>query len=300
MIRAPHAVQLAATLLLGLGGWFVAAPPAVAQVDDEPPTLRIIGGAPAGAGVWPSMVRLDIAMPHEGRVQRFLCGGTIIGQNWVLTAAHCVLGADGSRPMLQQSFVIEGTTEAGAGRGRRVPIAQVITHPAYVRQGGLRNDIALLRLAEPSEQPRQKLLAAVDRGSVLASGRMATVTGFGRTDAANPNSSADRLMQVDVPLVAPRQCFDDYVSLGISPASFGDFAICAGFREGRRGSCQGDSGGPLFASTGTGSVQVGVVSWGHRNCVTARAPGVYASVGHFESWIRRNVPDADFTATVKF
>ncbi len=102
-------------------------------------------------------------------------------------------------------------------------------------------------------------------------------------------------MQVDLPLVSTRQCASDLVALRYSPNSFGDFVICAGFREGGRDACQGDSGGPLFANAGTGAVQVGVVSWGHQ-CAEARAPGVYASVGHFESWIRRHVPDADFTS----
>jgi hypothetical protein len=278
-----------------MGGLLVAPRPALPPTDDQPPTLRIIGGAPAGPGVWPAMVRLSLARRTREGMRGALCGGTIIGRQWVLTAAHCTVDHDGNRAIAGQSFALEGTTDVGPGRGRRIAIAEVIPHPAYSGTGGTRNDIALLRLAEPSQQPRQKLLAAADRTTVLTPGRMVTVTGFGRTSASEQGPISDRLLQVDVPLVAMRQCAVDLTALRAPAASFGDFAICAGFREGGRDSCQGDSGGPLFAPTSTGTAQVGVVSWG-LGCARARAPGVYASVGHFEAWIRSHVPDADFTS----
>jgi secreted trypsin-like serine protease len=60
-----------------------------------------------------------------------------------------------------------------------------------------------------------------------------------------------------------------------------------------RDSCAGDSGGPLSINGGNGRVQVGVISWGP-GCAQRDTVGVYAAVGHFETWIKHYVPVATF------
>ncbi len=73
-----------------------------------------------------------------------------------------------------------------------------------------------------------------------------------------------------------------------------DATICAGFDEGGTDTCQGDSGGPLYVRSRIGEpVQAGVVSWG-LGCAQRRYYGIYASVAHFEQWIRQHVPNASF------
>ena len=66
--------------------------------------------------------------------------------------------------------------------------------------------------------------------------------------------------------------------------------------NGGRDACFGDSGGPLAADIDRRRVQVGVVSWGP-GCGLRNTVGVYTSIGYFEDWIRRNVPDAVFVST---
>ncbi|MBX9595444.1 MAG: trypsin-like serine protease [Roseomonas sp.] len=287
-------------VLAGLAGCIATINPVLAQTAslDPAPTMRIIGGLPARAGTWPSMVSVQFANRNaDGQLNRErpavpLCGGTVIGASAVLTAAHCVV-LDGGRVLPPRALMVEeGTTDILQGRGRRIQVSAIHAHPQY-RAEPATNDVAILILQQPSGQPRQLLLGAADRAAVLSPGAMATVAGWGQTREGRDAPTSNRLLQVNLPLVSQQDCQRVYAN-GVRPGSLGDHTLCAGFRDGGRDSCQGDSGGPLFANGRTGTVQIGVVSWGE-GCARAGRPGVYASVGHFESWIRRHVPDADFT-----
>src|SRR5262249_10550658 len=113
--------------------------------------------------------------------------------------------------------------------------------------------------------------------------RMSTVVGFGLTQEGGQASA--RLRQVDIPVVAQQDCRQVYGSQSITDANF-----CAGEKQGGRDSCQGDSGGPLLVPDSDGPLQAGVVSWG-KGCARPGYYGVYASVGHFEDWIKARVRD---------
>jgi hypothetical protein len=132
------------------------------------------------------------------------------------------------------------------------------------------------------------------RPQYLQEKKMATVIGYGLVNAQpisgpHSGSTSERLLQVDLPLAAQQRCIQLHGAAAITDAT-----LCAGYDEGKKDSCNGDSGGPLFMrSPLLEPVQVGVVSWGP-GCAQPNAIGVYASVGHFESWIRQRVPDANF------
>jgi hypothetical protein len=112
------------------------------------------------------------------------------------------------------------------------------------------------------------------------------VIGYGYTVAGG--AASPKLKQVDLPIVTQEQCAAVNGADKITEANF-----CAGFKEGGKDSCQGDSGGPLFRPDATGAqLQIGVVSWGN-GCAKPENPGVYASVAHFETWLRPRVRDID-------
>ncbi len=290
--------ELTVPLLCAL---LVLAAPALA-LEDQPDigeTLRIVGGVPADEGSWPSLISLRI---NKGGGRTSLCGGTVIDRNWVLTAAHCVVGVGGVIAP-QAASIVEGTAMLGRG-GRRIGVTQVIANPSYRPSSpGQPFDLALLRLAEPSQVEPQALLAGAAAGRVLQPREMATVAGFGATQPVmlagqsqqvrptGPQALSPRLLQVNVPVVGLEQCRSTYGD------RIGNSHICAGFAEGGRDSCQGDSGGPLFMLGPVGRpVQVGVVSWGS-GCAQPGKYGVYTSVASFESFIRQYVPSARFVGT---
>lgn len=247
---------------------------------------RIIGGSLAQPGQWPSVAAIYAKLP-SGRAGNF-CGGTVIGREWVLTAAHCV-GAMAS--IAEENgpgvtfFVRENTSDLQAG-GHDATIVEVIPHKQYDAKRVL-NDIALLHVSAPLQAPRQKLIAQSLTGEVLRPARMSTVVGYGLTK--EKGKSSPQLRQVDVPIVAKDECTSVYGSGFIIETNF-----CAGERKGGKDSCQGDSGGPLFMPAADGEqLQSGVVSWG-KGCARPRLYGVYTSVGHFQDWIRDRVPDVVF------
>jgi hypothetical protein len=185
-------------------------------------------------------------------------------------------------------FLREGMIDLNAASHRDVWITDLTLHPEYDPHLSL-NDVALVKLARNAKSPRQKLVAGAKLAEAQKPGRMSTVIGYGRL--AFEGSASSRLKQVDLPIVAQDKCVAANGADSISDANF-----CAGLTEGGKDSCQGDSGGPLFVPDATGQqLQIGVVSWGKR-CAEPNLPGVYASVAHFEGWLRSHVRDIDIVS----
>jgi secreted trypsin-like serine protease len=265
------------------------------------PRARVVHGMQAGRGQWPSAVSLRI-VKDDGRPAA-LCAGTVIDSHWVLTAAHCIFDRHrGGVRSLRAATAFANSNVSRQGEERR--IVSVAVHPEFEivpRTGrpsaGIVNDIALLELELPTTAPRQKLLPEAGRLAGLAAGTMATVVGWGvakprRADEpSDPSLVSKRLLRADVP-ISDRAACDAF--LAFPGAVSTDPVFCAGDGWGGPDACNGDSGGPIFVSGHAGEpVQAGVVSWGD-GCAQPGAYGAYASVAHFEAWIRQRVPQAQW------
>ncbi len=238
--------------------------------------LAIVGGTNAPAGLYPYQVSIQ-----DTRGGHF-CGGSIIGDRWVLTAAHCVVGSRTSQ------LLVEGGITSLSSRGAMFGVRQIVVHPSYNSRTS-DNDIALLELTSSAGSLGPvDLMDAPAEGTYARSGTAAVVTGWGTLSSGG--RSPDSLQHVTVPIVSDATCDASYRPYGQSITSR---MICAG--QAGRDSCQGDSGGPLVVSGPSGWAQVGVVSFGF-GCGDARFPGVYSRVSAFESWIAGYVPDVAFVS----
>lgn len=237
---------------------------------------RIIGGQPADNGEWPATVALLAPVAGEpGSFSQF-CGGSLVANKWVLTAAHCV---DNIKTNPGQVSALTGATNL-VTQGTLISVTNIIVHPDYQALSPNDSDIALLELAQDAPVPAQ--LISLFTGSP-ADGALSTVVGWGATNPNGTDTSPD-LLEVQVPIVAQTICSNLYASATPSIPITGNM-ICAGdLTNGGIDSCQGDSGGPLMVQQGGIFQQVGVVSFG-TGCALPQFPGVYTRVDNFRNWI---------------
>jgi len=276
-------------------------PDYAAREPQAEPRARVVHGVQADRGQWPSAVSLNIV--KEGGRPASLCAGTVIDSRWVLTAAHCIFDRHrGGVRSLRAVTAFAKSNVPRQGEARR--IKSVIAHPDFAtlpRAGkaspGLINDLALLELEVATTAPRQKLLADAGRPAGLAAGTLATVIGWGVTTPRRQDQQSDStlvskaLLRADIPIADRRVC-DAFLAFpgGVST----DPVFCAGDAKGGADACNGDSGGPIFVSGDAGEpLQAGVVSWGD-GCAHPGTYGAYASAAHFETWIRKHVPTAQW------
>ncbi|XP_068280847.1 kallikrein-14-like [Nyctibius grandis] len=229
--------------------------PMMARVTPEED--RIIGGYPCVPSSQPWQVYV------YGPLR---CGGVLLRDRWVLTAAHC--NRRGLRLRL-------GENDLGRPEGPEQErlVARAIPHPAF-DPATLDNDLLLLKLDRPaplgpSVRPLPLPTACAPPGATCL------VSGWG-TITTPQVTLPQHLICAYVTVVPPAACRRAY------PRRVTPNMLCAGVRGRRVDSCQGDSGGPLSCN---GTLQ-GIVSWGLETCALPGHPGVYTRVCNYVGWIR--------------
>ncbi|KAI5213851.1 Kallikrein-14 [Manis pentadactyla] len=235
---------------------------AVAMAQSQGDENKIIGGYTCTPNSQPWQAAL-----MAGPFRRFICGGALLSDRWVITAAHC------ARPILH---IILGkhNLRTWEATQQMLRVVRQVPHPQYNAQTN-NNDLMLLQLERPARLGRAVRPIAVAR-SCASPGTSCRVSGWGTTSSpavSYPNS----LQCVNINISSDQECRRAY------SGAITDGMICAGVPEGGRDSCQGDSGGPLVCN---GQIQ-GLVSWGMERCAQRGYPGVYTNLCKYQPWIEQ-------------
>jgi secreted trypsin-like serine protease len=240
--------------------------------DMNLPSGFIVGGQQARPYEfpWQASIRRKATNSH-------FCGGIIISERWVLTAAHCM---DGETAALVSVVVGDWQRTAESTVRQTLNVESFFVHELYNTRTS-ENDISVIKLASD--------IAFSEDVAPVCAGDSANDYVYYKSQCAGWGS-----------LVSGGVCCPDilrYVTLNITTNTFcnnvygirgriTEDMICASDNTGGndRDSCQGDSGGPLTIKEADGTFRiVGVVSWGI-GCASGY-PGVYARAAYFNNWI---------------
>ncbi|XP_078508711.1 serine protease 27-like [Lissotriton helveticus] len=250
---------------------------------------RIVGGQDARSREWPWQVSIRMS-------DRDICGGVLIADKWVLSAAHCLRRA---RP--EHISVVLGTLQL-SGSNPHAVISKVKTirqHPNYDFQSRSPGDLALVELQTPVNFTDYIMPVCLPDSPVhFPTGMVCWVTGWGYISSQEALPSPGILQKAKLPLIDAETCDELYHIkndlLNENTSLVKEDKICAGYVEGGKDGCKGDSGGPLVCQQDGTWLLAGISSFGD-GCALANRPGVYTRIPAYIDWIKQMVPEINST-----
>lgn len=293
----------------------------VSNVDMDEENSRVLNGQLADEGEYPyqaALLRVDL---ERNTIAQF-CGGSMILDEWVLTAAHCVVDKRDDGLYLADASkigIMVGSNDITEGKDL-VGLEKIVVHQSY-DPNSFENDIALLKLKRKPNAPFKVItIPTAEYADILEQpGVESIVTGWGRTETGE---STVKLMEGKIQLIDREICNEVLLQprrevaaeaysiaankLGVSSEvanrlwlemnaaaeePISENMICSGTPLGPRGACDGDSGGPLVVRQADGTfIQAGIVSWGmfsseEPGCDRQAKFSAYTRAGNYADWI---------------
>ncbi|MBY6196244.1 S1 family peptidase [Vibrio hangzhouensis] len=248
----------------------------------------IVNGSRAETSDYPSFVSLFLDAEEYGLnyMSTPYCGGTLLSDEYVLTAAHCIYGSDDAQLLTMVAPNLQYESDYPNAEKQRVV---AIYHPSDYSDDIYRlvpNDIAILQLANPLsigspiQMPTDESYRSAD----------STFTAVGHGNTEYGYDAFDVLQKVNLTWVDNLVCAGDFTDgyyLTDKQICFtGDYSEAT---ELLAGTCQGDSGGPIYWDNNGNQVQVGITSFGPVPCGDKEraVTSVFTEIADYSDWIQR-------------
>ncbi|GAB0087672.1 Peptidase S1 domain-containing protein [Sergentomyia squamirostris] len=249
---------------------------------------RIIGGMVPPYGAYPWQVEIQ-NFHYDKSAFEHHCGGAVIGERMVITAAHCL-----QVPQQEYLRVVIGdhSLKERDLHEHSFRVERVFIHPYFRKNGPYSNDIGIIKVRASSISgigfnTHVRPICIPAEGQTPPPGSWCSVTGWGAHKAEDVRSVASTLRVAAVPLVDLDECRKSSINGGRQQPIL-ESMLCAGFLQGGVDSCSGDSGGPLACEHNGRFFLAGLVSWGD-GCAKKNRPGVYTRVESFHQWISESM-----------
>ncbi|XP_050458389.1 chymotrypsinogen B-like [Cataglyphis hispanica] len=247
----------------------------------KPFLSRVTGGSEAPEASYPYIVSLQW---NINNVHYHFCAGSILNNQWILTAAHC----------LHEIFLV-GINNVVVKAGKHniqivesteqiVQIEQIFKHEKYLSSYTF-YDIGLIKLKNPlkfTKEIQAIELSQAENESI----KTAYLCGWGLILSDNVLSDPDKLQHIKLTYIDHKIC-NLFVKIRLGYSLVDETNICTGPSTNRISACNGDSGGPLITYYGQKPVLIGIISWIIPPCGTS--PTVYTKVSKFNAWIKEKI-----------
>lgn len=243
---------------------------------------KVVGGNDTYLGEFPWTVSVRRSDHHH-------CGGVIVSNKWILTAAHCV------QSRVPSNFVIrigEYDLHKAEKSSKDYTVDKIVIHDNYsgLIKSSLTSingaDIALLRTKVNITMNEYAWPVCFPSNEATSyAGLEAIVVGWGKRNEES-NVFSSKLQKVRLPIIDNKIC-KNWFKMANREMAINDKIICAGFKDGGKDACHGDSGGPLLAKINNQWSVIGVVSTGI-GCAKPLLPGLYSRVSSYYKWIEKH------------
>ncbi|MBV9817494.1 MAG: serine protease [Solirubrobacterales bacterium] len=249
---------------------------------------RIIGGQNVGAGELGFLARVT----YDDGTNAFLCSGTLISSNVVLTAGHCAEDTDTGIAYSPSGYEVMTGTSSLSTPGQVSGVSRVIPYPTF-DPSTLHGDAGLLVLSSPAATAPVPLATSPTDASLYAGGSTGAIVGWGVTDDAG--DLPDNLQYGTDVVQDPGYCAQQASQLG---ASFDTLSqLCAIYPPSYQDTtCNGDSGGPLLEVVNDAWIEAGITSFGPSGCSTT-IPAYFTRADAIAPWANQWITAVAPTST---